>query len=46
MKVDKIIHRFATYREMLDWQISHCPDCGQEANPFTHTCNGQEKDQA
>jgi len=29
---------FASYRELLDWQISHCPDCGHEANPFTHEC--------
>lgn len=27
-----------SYRELLDYQISHCPDCQQEANPFNHDC--------
>jgi hypothetical protein len=29
-----------TYRELLDYQISHCPVCKQKANPFTHVCSG------
>jgi hypothetical protein len=29
---------FPSYRAMLDHQISHCPECQQPANPFTHEC--------
>lgn len=32
---------FATCREQLDYSISHCPDYGQEANPFTHACEAE-----
>lgn len=35
---------FTTYREMLDHQMSHCPDCGQEANPFNHACERKDHD--
>lgn len=35
---------FSTYREELDYQISHCPDCGEHASPFTHECTSAKQE--